>query len=140
MTDRVDQLRAQFDRGFAAPPSEPEPPQTVLLRVRIGGAPHAIALAEIASLHADLAITPLPGPVPALLGVASIRGVSALIYDLRVALRLDAVAHPRWTVLVRGTTAGFAFDGFEGYARVARAGDVVVLGTVLAGISSSKET
>ena len=42
------------------------------------------------------------------------------IYDLALALGADASpVAPRWIAIARGDAGGFAFDGFDGYARVA---------------------
>lgn len=116
-TDRAAQLRERFDRGFAEPLAPPAPATHDYLRVRIGGAPYAIALAEIAALHADLRVVALPSPARELLGIAAVRAALVPIYDLRLAIGAAADGAPRWTVLLRGAPAGFAFDGFDGHAR-----------------------
>ncbi len=115
--DRATAMRAQFDRAFAEPPRPSAPTMRDYLLVRIDGQPHAVAMNEIASLHADLRVARVPTPAPELLGVAAVRAALVPVYDLRLALGASATAVPRWVVLVRGAAAGFAFDGFDGHAR-----------------------
>ena len=115
--DRSAALRAAFDRSFAEPRAPDRPPTHDFLLVRVGGEPYALALAEVASLHADVSVMPVPSPAPELLGIASIRSMLAPIYDLRVAIHVPTTGAPRWSVMVRDATAGFAFDGFDGHAR-----------------------
>jgi chemotaxis signal transduction protein len=120
---RAIELRDAFDRGFALAERPAEPAYRDFLNARVGGAPVAIPLGDVASLHADLAITPLPARAPELLGVAAIRAAIVSIYDLGVALGIaPAIAGPgarRWVVVVRGGAAGFAFEAHDGHARVA---------------------
>jgi chemotaxis signal transduction protein len=116
--DRASDLRAAFDRDFsiAARPSE-----TTLgdfLCIQVAGEPSAIAVAEIASLHADLAIAELPARAPELLGVAAIRGAIVPIYDLARLLGFSGPATMRWTVLAGGGAVGFAFEAYDGHARI----------------------
>ena len=119
MTTRVLQLRDGFDREFAVAPPPPEPAHSDFLCIRVGGDPSAIALGDIASLHADLRVVALPSRAPELLGVAAIRAAVIPIYDLRVAFGAAGVGVTRWTVVVSDGLAGFGFDGYEGHARIA---------------------
>ncbi len=112
--DRAAALRAAFDAAFAAAPPAPPVATDAYLRVRIGGEPYAVALAEVAALHVDLHVVPVPSPAPELLGVAVVRAAIAPIYDLRRALGAPATTPPRWVLMARG--AGFACDGFDGHA------------------------
>lgn len=120
MTSRALELHDVFDRGFAAAPPPPEPAHTDYLCIRVAGEPAALVLTEIASLHADLRIVALPTPARELLGVASIRSAIVPIYDLASAFGTARGPQAvRWSVLVRGERAGFAFEGFDGHARIA---------------------
>jgi chemotaxis signal transduction protein len=119
MTARVLQLRDGFDRGFAVAPPPPVPEHSDFLCIRVGGEPSAIALGDVATLHADLRIIPLPSRAPELLGVAAIRAAVVPIYDLRVAFGVSGSGVPRWTVVVAGSLAGFGFDSYDGHARIA---------------------
>ena len=107
-----------FDAGFAAAPLPPPPAHRDFLCIRIGGEPSAIPLADIASLHTGLRVVALPTRAPELLGVAAIRATVVAIYDLGAALGIPGAGAPRWTAVVRGRPAGFAFAGFEGHARI----------------------
>ncbi len=118
MTTRAHQLRDAFDHSFAATICPPEPGHRDFLCIRVGGEPSAIPLGDIASLHADLRIVAMPARAPELLGLAAIRAAVVPIYDLRVAFGIPSAGVPRWTVLLRGAIAGFAFEGFDGHARV----------------------
>lgn len=115
--DRAAELRTRFDRGFAEPPEPEAPPTYDYLRIRLGGEPFALVLSEISSLHADLDVVSVPSPARELIGIAAVRSVLVPIYDLRLAIGAAATLPARWTVLVRGGTAGFSFDGFDGHAR-----------------------
>jgi purine-binding chemotaxis protein CheW len=117
--DRAEDLRDNFDRAFAAAPELPAPAHVDLLRVRVAGEPYAIVLSEIAGLHVDLHVVPMPSPAPELLGVVSVRNAIMPVYDLRAVLASAAGPPPRWLVIGRCTPVlGFAFDGFDGHARV----------------------
>jgi chemotaxis signal transduction protein len=120
--DRAAELRDAFDRGFAQPPAGPAQAYTDRLRIRVGGAPYALPVAEIASLHVDLRIEPVPSGAATLLGVATIRSAIVAVHDLRALLGITGGGAPRWVVLARDAVA-FAFDSFDGLARV-------VIGTV----------
>ena len=103
--------------GLTEPPTGEAPAAYDYLRVLVGGEPFALPLVEIAALHADLPVVAVPSPARELLGIAAVRSVLVPIYDLRLAIGAGAALPARWTVLVRGGTAGFSFDGFEGHAR-----------------------
>jgi purine-binding chemotaxis protein CheW len=117
--DRAGELAVAFDRGFAEAAAPPESPRLDLLRIRLGGEPYALVLSEIAALQVDVQVSAVPTPRPELLGVASVRGAIVPIYDLRLALGVAATGAPRWIVMLAGTVAGLAFDGFDGHARIA---------------------
>jgi chemotaxis signal transduction protein len=118
MTTRAIELRDAFDRGFAAAARPPEPAHSDFLCIRVGGEPSAIPLGDIASLHVDLRVVAVPTHAPELLGVAAIRAAVVPIYALSAAFGIPGTGVPRWTVLVRGGSAGFAFAGFDGHARI----------------------
>ena len=120
MTERLDELRAAFARGFAAAPAPEAEPGIELLRIRLGDEPYAIILAECAGLHADLAIVPMPSPARALLGLAAVRAAIVPVYDLRAVLGATTGTRPRWLVIGRDAPVlGFAFEAFDGYVHVA---------------------
>jgi chemotaxis signal transduction protein len=111
------ELRRAFDRSFAELPSERNERFEDLLAITVAGAPFAMRLREIAGLFADKEITPLPSPVPELVGVGGFRGALVPVYDLRALLGYPASERSRWLVLT-GSKVALAFDGFEGHLRV----------------------
>ncbi len=120
-------LKRDFDHAFAQP-SRPPLPQTLdLLRVRLGGDPWALPLAEVAGLHSGKGVTPVPGRTHGLLGLAGFRGVLAAVYDLPALIGLTPVSTPRWLLLVQDRPVAFAFAELEGHSRV-EAGAILPLG------------
>jgi purine-binding chemotaxis protein CheW len=119
MTSHAGEMRDAFDRDFAVPLRPAEPSHRDFLCIRVGGEPSAIPLGDIASLHADLRVVALPSRAPELLGVVAIRAAIVPIYDLGFAFGMPRADVPRWTVVLRGGTAGFAFEGYDGHARIA---------------------
>ena len=113
-------LRDAFDRCFAAAPSTEEEKSDNFLGIRIGGDPHAVALADIAGLFADRKTVALPGRAAELLGIAGLRGEIVPVYSLRAFLGYPPAEEPaRWLLLASGVQAvSFAFDRFDGFARV----------------------
>ena len=136
MTARVLDLHEAFDRGFAAAPPPPRPAHTDFLCIRVGGEPSAIPLGDITSLHADLLIVELPTRAPEFRGVAAIRAAIVPIYDLSVALGATSATASRWSVLIRGGHVGFAFEGYDGHARIADRAIAVPAGVPAAGASA----
>jgi len=116
------ELRRSFDQAFAEAPRVADATAEDILAIRLGGNPYALRLSDIAGLHCDRKVVPVPSPVPALLGVASLRGVIAPIYDLGALLGYAPVTGPRWFALARGDKAiGLAFAIFEAHLRLPRA-------------------
>jgi chemotaxis signal transduction protein len=115
-------LRLAFDRAFAEPPAPKTAAFEDVLAIRIATDPFALVLSEAAGLFVDRTIVPVPSPVAELLGVASLRGRVAAVYDLGVLLGYPAAPAPRWFVLAREPGAiGLAFEAFEAHARIPRA-------------------
>ena len=129
MTDRsgaantAAELRTEFDRTYAIPPSSQGlEPIEGLLAVRVAGDPYALRISEISGLANDRKIVALPSPISELLGVAGIRGGLVSVYSLAALLGYNFDGEtPRWLALC-GTEehVGFAFHEFEGYLRVPR--------------------
>jgi purine-binding chemotaxis protein CheW len=117
--DRLTGLRQAFDASYAlAPPVQVEPPID-LLAIQVAGTAYAIRLSSTVGLYADRAVTPLPGPLAELLGVASFRGLIVAVYDLGTLLGHPASPAPRWLVLDTGTPpVALAFDSVDGHLRV----------------------
>jgi len=115
-------LRRLFDQGFAAPAASKPERLEDLLAIRVGADPYALRLSEVAGLHVDVKIVPVPSPVAALLGVVALRGMLAPVYDLAALLGYPAAASPRWMVLAGvAQRVGFAFEAFEEHVQVPQA-------------------
>jgi chemotaxis signal transduction protein len=121
--DEAAALRAAFDRSFAdAPGGDGRKAAESLLAIRVAGEPYAVRLSAVAGLHSDRTIVPVPSPAAALLGVVSLRGAVAPVYQLATLLGHGAsAAPPRWLFLARaaGELIGFAFDRFENHVQAA---------------------
>ena len=126
---RLARLRADFDASFADPPRAEVAGHDDLLAVRAGGVKYALRLIQAAGLFPDRPVTRLPGPRPALLGVAGFRGAIVPVYDLAAVLgtRRTAAASsasatvPRWLVLAAGNPpVALAFEALDGHLRVPR--------------------
>jgi chemotaxis signal transduction protein len=112
-------FRQEFDHSFARARVPVETAFDDLLAVTIGGQPHILRLAEIAAVHADQRIVPLPSAEPWLIGIVAFRNTLAPTYDLRLVLGYPAGPPPRWMVLARAPSpVGLAFDRFDGHLRV----------------------
>jgi chemotaxis signal transduction protein len=115
---RAATLGRAFDRSFAKARGEEAEALQNLLAIRIGGDPYAVRLLEIASLHADRKVVPVPTRTPDLLGLVGLRGVMAPVYDLRTLLGYAGGPAARWLLFVRTPDlVGFAFDLFEAHLR-----------------------
>jgi chemotaxis signal transduction protein len=119
LVGRVEELRRAFDRSFAGAPPEDTEARCDLLAIRVAGDAYALRLDEVAGLFVDRAVTPLPTPVPELLGLAGFRAALVPVYDLRALLTYSAGDAPRWIVTTAGEAiVGLAFDRFEAHVRV----------------------
>lgn len=119
VTDRLADLRAGFDRSFAAPPNRYDVEFCELLAIRANERQYALRLSQTSALHSDRPITALPGPVPALLGVAGFSGTVVPVYDLGALLGHSSAETPRWLVIAVGTpTLALAFHHLDGHLRI----------------------
>ncbi|MEV6849780.1 chemotaxis protein CheW [Actinoplanes sp. NPDC051411] len=117
---RIDRLRGDFDRSFTEPARSHDVEHVELLAVGAGGRPYALRLSQTAGLHPDRPVTPLPGPLPALLGLAGFAGTVVPVYDLAALLGHPGAGRPRWLVLAAGTPMlALAFHELHGHVRVA---------------------
>ncbi|OJF14009.1 chemotaxis protein CheW [Couchioplanes caeruleus] len=122
VAERLAGLRADFDRSFAEPARRHDEEYAELLAVHAGGRPYALRLSQASGLHQDRAVTPLPGPQPALLGVAGFGGAIVPVYDLAALLGHAVPDRPRWLVLTAGAPAlALAFHQLDGHVRVTAA-------------------
>ncbi|MFI5891645.1 chemotaxis protein CheW [Actinoplanes sp. NPDC051513] len=119
---RIASLRQEFDRSFAEPVRRHDEEHVELLAIRAGGRPYALRLAQTQGLYPDRPVTPLPGPLPALMGLAGFAGTVVPVYDVAALLGHPVADRPRWLVLALGTPPlGLAFHELDGHVRVAAA-------------------
>ncbi len=120
LTEKAAELRRAFDLSFAEAPAERLQALDDLLAIRVGAAPYALRLSEVAGLAVDRRITPLPSAVPELLGLAGLRGAIVPVYDLAALLGSAAAAAPRWLAFAAGAGVALSFDAFERHLRLGR--------------------
>ena len=119
VTGRLAGLREEFDRSFAEPLRRHDAEHAELLAVQAGGRPYALRLSQTSGLYPDRPVTALPGPLPALLGVAGFGGQIVPVYDLAALLGHPVPDRPRWLVLAAGTPVlALAFHDLDGHVRV----------------------
>lgn len=130
-------LRRLFDESFAAPAVSRREGTEQLLAIRVGAHPYVLRISEVAGLHADLQVVPIPSPAIHLLGIVGLRGVMAPVYDLAGLLGYPRAANPRWVVFARAPQlVGFAFDVFDSHLQAGDASLVTgeaEVGTVATG-------
>jgi chemotaxis signal transduction protein len=115
-------LRRAFDASFAAAPPPPAAGFEDVLAIRLGSDPYLLRLSEIAGLHVDRQIVPVPTAHPGLLGIAALRGQILPVYDLGVVLGYAPGESPRWLVLGPAPRSiSLAFAELEGPLRLERA-------------------
>jgi chemotaxis signal transduction protein len=113
-------LRRLFDATFSAPAELRRERAEHLLAIRVDAHPYVLRLPEVAGLHADLQVVPVPSPAVHLLGIVGLRGVMAPVYDLAGLLGHPRAANPRWVVFARAPElVGFAFEAFDSHLQVA---------------------
>src|SRR5262249_24994817 len=109
----------EFDAAFAAPAGVAADTTEGMLAVRVGPDPFALRLGEIAGLHADLTIVPVPTSSPARLGIVGIRGTLRPIYDLAALLGYGSGGAPRWLIFPKAAPSiGLAFSALESHLKV----------------------
>jgi purine-binding chemotaxis protein CheW len=120
LVERVDEIRATFDRSFAEPLHTAPARFDHVLAIRVAGQPYAVRLGDLAGVHVDWPVTPVPSVSRGLLGIAGFQGCLVPVYDLGVLLDVAGPGAPRWVALTAGTNpVAFAFDGLDGHLRVA---------------------
>jgi chemotaxis signal transduction protein len=119
VAQRLARLRADFDRSFAEPLRRHDEEHDELLAIRAGGRPYALRLSQTSGLHPDRPVTPLPGRLAALLGVAGFSGAIVPVYDLAALLGHPVAQQPRWLVLAAGAPPlALAFHELDGHLQV----------------------
>lgn len=114
------QLRLAFDRGFALAIQTDTTVWEDYLLIRLHGAAHALRLSDVSRVQRVPWVTPVPGPVAALIGVAGLAGSITPVYDLRALLGHAVSQSPHWMVVTRQASIALAFDMFERHVRCPR--------------------
>ena len=111
-------LRADFDHAFTRDQTSDAPAVLDLLLIRVESRGYALKLAEVEALHADRKLVAAPSPRPELLGLVSVRGVVAPVYDLAQLLGYAPERSARWLAQVRAAAPfAVAFSFFEHHLR-----------------------
>ena len=119
VAERLAALRTEFDGSFGQPVRPPDAEHAELLTLRAGGRRYALRLAQTSGLHPDRPVRPLPGPLPALLGLAGFGGTIVPVYDLAALLGHAVPDRPRWLVLAAGSPPlALAFHQLDGHVQV----------------------
>jgi purine-binding chemotaxis protein CheW len=119
VSERLTELRTGFDRSFAEPPRRHDLESCELLAIRAGDNRYVLRLSQTSGLFSDRPITPLPGPLAALLGIAGFSGSIVPVYDLGALLGHPTAETPRWLVLATGApVVALAFHELDGHLRV----------------------
>jgi hypothetical protein len=115
---RVEEMREEFDRGFAEPPPAPAGRTEEFLEVEVGRDPYALRLAELSGVQRAPRLTALPGAPPEVLGLAAVRGLVVPVFDLAALLGYGrGEAQPPAIALCRGEPPiGLAQAGGPGKA------------------------
>lgn len=118
----LDRLRRDFDQSFAVPPRHHAEDGDEFIAVRVGGAPHALAIPDLARLERAGRVVPLPAGRPGLLGIAGVRGRLVPVFALAPLLGLPdrKTEHPWLAMVDRDDPIAFAFDSVEGYLKATR--------------------
>lgn len=118
----AEELRRAFDDAFAAPSEGRRQDLEPMLTLRIGSAAHAIRVLDIAGFAAARRIVPLGSPLPAMLGLAAVRGTLFPVYSLEALLGDEAASEPpQWFLLCgQADPVALAFAHFEGHVLLSR--------------------
>jgi len=118
--NNADQLRQDFDRTFAMPPSLASQEVEDLIMIRVAGDPYAIRVLDIAEILTERQVVSVPTVTPDLLGLAGIHGGIVAVFSMSSILGYGPdPGSPRWMILC-GTEEpiALAFSDFEGYLRL----------------------
>jgi purine-binding chemotaxis protein CheW len=119
--DLADDLRREFDRGFAAPPPALVEQAIDFLVVGVADDLYALRITALRALVSDRRIVALPTPMRELAGVVAVRGAMVPVYTLRALLGKAPAETPPARLVVAGPPpgVGLAFDRLERHLRVA---------------------
>ena len=116
---RAAKLRQALDQSFTLPAAADSETTIDLISIRVCDCAYAVRLGEIAGLHTDMAVTPMPSPVTSFRGLSAYRSTLTPVYDLAALLGGAAAPAPRWTMLVASARVALAFDAFDHHWSVA---------------------
>lgn len=118
----AEELRRAFYGAFAAPSEERRLDLEPLLTLRIGSAAYAVRVLDIAGFATARRIVPLGSPLPAMLGLAAVRGSLFPVYSLEALLGDQATSEPpQWFLLCgHADPVALAFAHFEGHVLLSR--------------------
>lgn len=116
----VAQMRENFDHGFALPAHRKDETSEDLLLIRLGHLPYALRMSEVAGLQRSAGVTPLPGPLATLIGMASHRNRVLPVYDLAALLGQPVSQDPTWQIVTQAPAVILAIDEFERHIRCPR--------------------
>ena len=118
----VERMRREFDATFAEAVDLRRDDTIDLLTLAVDERRVAVPVGDLAGVQLCPPLTALPGADSRLLGIAGVRGLLVLVYDLG-ALLGQGKTRPRRFLALRGPdgTTGVAFDALESYLRVPRA-------------------
>jgi chemotaxis signal transduction protein len=115
---RAAEMRAEFDASFAAVPMPRRADPHSVLSLRVDDEPCLVRLADVARVIARPALTAVPTPTPALLGLTFSQGDVIAVYDLGRLLGRSPLP-PRWLVVAAADPSiGLAFARFDGHRRI----------------------
>jgi chemotaxis signal transduction protein len=113
------ELRREFDAVFARAAQPRSADFEDFLAIQLGGAKYAVRLTDTSGLFQGKKITPLPGDMPGLLGIAGFRGTVLPVFSLGVFMGHPANATAKWMFLTTSNIA-FVFDQLDTYTRISR--------------------
>lgn len=119
ISEAVLRLRREFDERFEhSRDASYESPAAYLL-VQIGDALHAVSATAVRGIEPCPAITQVPTSVPALRGLAAVRGVVLGIYDLCELLGASQSGRDGsgWILVCRDGETGLLVDAIAGWIR-----------------------
>ena len=117
---RLGELKQRFDTAFVDPPPSAADDFEDLILIAVGSERYLLRLREIEGLYLDRAITPVPSPLPDLLGVTDFRGELVAVYDLGALLGYPPSEAARYLARMPSRGVGFAFARFEGHLRLSK--------------------
>ena len=112
------QMCQAFDEAFTRPLGAGVDGKEDFLIVRIGGRPHAVPLDDVAAMQRAGPMTPVPGTVPELLGLATHHGEILPVYDLAAILgEAGGSGGASWHLATRHAPLILAVGGFDRHIR-----------------------